>query len=147
MRAGSVTGRSTAPPIQAQHNLSQIGGANPNANVRAKLLALDDMVEILGGELGFHKREVQMLRSEKESLESVLTAKTGEVRKTLTHELKKVEDEMKRHYAWQKSENSRIQQQVTGLKQEKTSLDMQLMELERRMAELELQMGHDAQHM
>jgi hypothetical protein len=31
---------------------------NPNANVRAKLLALDDMVEILGGELNFHKREV-----------------------------------------------------------------------------------------
>lgn len=88
-----------------------------------------------------------MLRSEKESLETVLNTKTGEVRKTLGHELKKVEDEMKRHYAWQKSENSRIQQQVTGLKQEKTSLDMQLMELERRMAELELQMGHDAQHM
>ncbi len=145
MRGGSVTGRSTAP-IPA-NNVSNLGAPNPNANVRAKLLALDDMVEILGGELNFHKREVQMLRSEKESLESVLNTKTGEVRKTLGHELKKVEDEMKRHYAWQKSENSRIQQQVTGLKQEKTSLDMQLMELERRMAELELQMGHDAQHM
>jgi hypothetical protein len=41
-----------------------------------------------------------MLRSEKESLESVLNMKTGEVRKTLGHELKKVEDEMKRHYSW-----------------------------------------------
>ena len=46
-----------------------------------------------------HKREVQMLRSEKESLEKVLTSKTGEVHKTLTVELKKVESEMKRHYA------------------------------------------------
>ena len=93
-----------------------------------------------------HKREVQLLRSEKESLEKVLTSKTGEVHKTLTVELKKVEGEMKRHYAGQKAENMRIQQQVSNLKGEKTSLDMQLMELERRMAELELQLGHDASH-
>jgi hypothetical protein len=88
------------------------------------------MVEILGGELNFHKREVQMLRSEKESLESVLNTKTGEVRKTLGHELKKVEDEMKRHYAWQKSENSRIQQQVTGLKHSSLRRDLEWERLE-----------------
>jgi hypothetical protein len=54
----------------------------------------------------------------------VLTTKTGDMRKTLTTELKKVEDEMRRHYSHQKSENMRIQQQVTNLKAEKTSLDM-----------------------
>ena len=97
----------------------------------------------LGEELVYHKKEVQMLRSEKESLESVLNTKTHDVRKTLTTELKKVEGEMKLHYGFQKSENTRIQQQITNLKAEKTSLDMQLLELERRMAELELQMGHD----
>ena len=48
---------------------------------------------------------------------------------------------MKRHYAHQKAENARIQQQVTALKGEKTALDMQLLELERRQAELELQVG------
>ena len=82
-----------------------------------------------------------MLRSEKETLESVLTMKTQDVRKTLTNENFKVEEEMKRHYSHQKAENSRIQQQVTALKGEKTALDMQLLELERRMAELELQVG------
>lgn len=101
------------------------------------------MVNTLGDELQFHKKEVQMLRSEKESLESVLNTKTGDVRKTLTSELRKVEDEMKRHYSHQKAENSRIQQQITNLKQEKTSIDMVLLEMERRMAELELQLGHD----
>ena len=64
--------------------------------------------------------------------------KTQDVRKTLTNENFKVEEEMKRHYAHQKAENSRIQQQVTALKGEKTALDMQLLELESRMAELEL---------
>ncbi len=72
----------------------QTGGGN----VRAKLLALDDMVESLGHELSMNKREVQMLRSEKESLEKVLNAKTGEVHKTLGSEMKKVENELKRHY-------------------------------------------------
>lgn len=54
----------------------------------------------LGDELQFHKKEVQMLRSEKESLETVLNTKTVDVRKTLTNELKKVEQEMKRHYSY-----------------------------------------------
>ena len=48
---------------------------------------------------------------------------------------------MKRHYSHQKTENSRLQQQVTALRGEKTALDMQLIELERRMAEVELQVG------
>lgn len=99
------------------------------------------MILQLADEMQYHKKEVQVLRSEKETLESVLTMKSQDVRKTLTNENFKVEEEMKRHYAHQKAENSRIQQQVTALKGEKTALDMQLLELERRMAELELQVG------
>ncbi len=101
------------------------------------------MIRQLADELNYHKKDVHILRSEKETLESVLTMKTQDVRKTLTNELFKVEEEMKRHYAHQKAENARIQQQVTALKGEKTALDMQLIELQRRMDELELQVGHD----
>ena len=117
-------------------------GSNANtANLKGKLSALEEMILQLADELQYHKKEVQVLRSEKETLESVLTMKTQDVRKTLTNENFKVEEEMKRHYSHQKAENSRIQQQVTSLKGEKTALDMQLLELERRMAELELQVG------
>jgi hypothetical protein len=49
-----------------------------------------------------------VLRQEKDTLEQVITLKTQEVRKTLTNENFKVEEEMKRHYAHQKSENSRL---------------------------------------
>ncbi len=118
------------------------GGSNANtANLKGKLSALEEMILQLADELQYHKKEVQVLRSEKETLESVLTMKTQDVRKTLTNENFKVEEEMKRHYSHQKAENARIQQQVTSLKGEKTALDMQLLELERRMAELELQVG------
>lgn len=68
------------------------------------------------------------------------------MRKALTNENFKVEEEMKRHYAHQKAQNSRVQQQVTALRGEKTALDMQLLELERRMAELELQVGQEDAH-
>jgi hypothetical protein len=57
------------------------------------------LIKTLAEELNYHKKEVQVLRSEKETLESVLTLKTQEVRKTLTNENFKVEEEMKRHYA------------------------------------------------
>ena len=56
-----------------------------------------------------HKKEVAVLRGEKDTLENVITLKTQEVRKTLTNEKFKVEEDMKRHYAHQKNENSRLQ--------------------------------------
>ena len=66
------------------------------------------MIAQLRDQLNFHKREVQVLRTEKDSIENVVTVKTQDVRKTLTNELFKVEEEMKRHYAHQRAENSRI---------------------------------------
>lgn len=45
-----------------------------------------------------HKKELQILKSEKDSLENVLTKKTQDVKTTLTNELMRLEDEMKRHF-------------------------------------------------
>ena len=90
-----------------------------------------------------HKKEVQLLRSEKDTIDSVLNMKIQEVRKTLTNELFRVDEEMKRHFAHQKAENSRLQQQITTLKGEKTSLQQQLLGLQRRIAEIELQVGQE----
>lgn len=86
-----------------------------------------EMIRQLNEEMNFHKKEVQILKSEKDTLESVLTMKTQDVRKTLTNELYRVEEEMKRHFAHQKAENSRLQQQITALKGEKTALQQQLL--------------------
>ena len=51
----------------------------------------------------------------------------------------------KRHFNFQKAENSRIQQQITSLKGEKTALQQQLLGLQRRITELEMQVGSEAQ--
>lgn len=83
---------------QAQAFQTQSTSTN-TANLKGKLTSLEDMIKTLAEELNYHKREVQLLRAEKETLESVLTLKTQEVRKALTNENFKVEEEMKRHYA------------------------------------------------
>ena len=89
---------------------------------------------------------MQILRSEKETLESVLTMKQGDTKKALTNELHRVEEEIKRHYANQRAEDIRLQQQVTGLKNDKTSLEKDIIRMQKRIDELELQIGHDEEN-
>ena len=60
------------------------------------------MIKNLNDEMQYHKKEVDLLRSEKETLQAVLTMKTADVKDSLTGEQKKIEDEMKRHFAHQK---------------------------------------------
>jgi chromosome segregation ATPase len=99
------------------------------------------MIRSIKDDLQFHKSEVQALKQEKIQLETSLTLQTQDVRKTLTNELFKVEEDIKRHFAHQKQENARYQQQITAFRGEKTALDMQMLELERRMSTLELSIG------
>jgi predicted nucleic acid-binding Zn-ribbon protein len=53
------------------------------------------------------------------------------------------EEEIKRHYANQKAEGTRLQQQVTQLKNDKTALEKDIIRIQKRIEELELQIGHD----
>jgi len=99
------------------------------------------MIRSIQDDLQFHKSEVSALKVEKTQLEQSLTLQTQDVRKTLTNELFKVEEDIKRHFAHQKQESARYQQQITAFRGEKTALDMQMLELERRMGTLEHQVG------
>ena len=61
----------------------------------------------------------------------------------MTQDVHRVQEEIKKHFALQKTENGRIQQQVGVLKGEKTALQQQILGLQRRIAELEEQIGRD----
>ena len=102
-----------------------------------------DTIRNLQEHLSTHKKEMQILRGEKETLESVLTMKQNDTRKALTNELHRVEEEVKRHYSNQKAETSRLQTQVTTLKTEKTALEKDILRMQGRISELELQIGED----
>ena len=58
-------------------------------NIQAKVLSLfliKELVSTITEEIQYNKKEVVILRQEKESLENVLSVKAQEVRKTLTTE-------------------------------------------------------------
>ena len=121
---------------------SSIGSDN-TAHIKGKLNNLYDTIRNLQEHLSTHKKEMQILRGEKETLESVLTMKQNDTRKALTNELHRVEEEVKRHYSNQKAESSRLQTQVTTLKTEKTALEKDILRMQGRINELELQIGED----
>jgi len=97
------------------------------ASLKGKLQTLEEAIQIVADEMNAHKKDVQSLKSEKETLQDMLKVKTIEVKSNLLTELGKVDDEMKRHFAHQKAENSRLQQQISQLKTDKTVLQNQLM--------------------
>ena len=70
---------------------------------------LNATVQQLTENLNVHKKEFQILRSEKETLDSVLTMKCQDTRKALTNELHRVTEEIKRHYSLCDAENQRLQ--------------------------------------
>jgi hypothetical protein len=52
---------------------------------------IQTQIKNISNELNNHKKEVQILRSEKDTLESVLTMKTADVKKSLSNELVRIE--------------------------------------------------------
>lgn len=55
------------------------------------------MIRNITDEILFHKKEVQNLRVEKESLEGILAEKSMKVRDTLQSEAQRVEEELKKN--------------------------------------------------
>ena len=118
-------------------------GQDNTANLKGKVSNLTETCRQLTENLNVHKKEVQILRSEKETLESVLTMKCQDTRKALTNELHRVQEEINRHYSNQKAESQRLTQQLSNLKTDKTALEKEVLRMTKRIEELELQIGQD----
>ena len=52
-----------------------------SATVKGKITGLEETIRALQEEINFYKREVQVLRSEKETLDDIVTRKAQEMRK------------------------------------------------------------------
>ena len=68
------------------------------ATLKGKINGLDETIKALQEEIIFYKKEIQTLRSEKETLDDTLTRKAQEIRKALTNDVIKVEEDMKKSY-------------------------------------------------
>ena len=79
------------------------------ATLKGKINGLEETIKALNEELNFYKKEIKSLRSEKEILDDTLTRKAQEIRKNLTNDVLKAEEDMKRMYLNQKNENGKLQ--------------------------------------
>ena len=64
---------------------------DPN-NIKKQLLDLENYITQVNNEISFHKKEVQIMRSETDTLEEVLTLKANDVKKSMINEIERVEE-------------------------------------------------------
>jgi chromosome segregation ATPase len=127
-----------------QDDGSAQAGSDNTAHLKGKLNSLMDLCRSLHEQLNTHKKEVQILRSEKETLENVLTMKCQDTRKALKNELHRVNEEITRHYGQMRAESTRLQQQLGNLKTEKTAIEKEIIRMTKRIEELEAAIGKDS---
>ena len=84
------------------------------------------------------------MRSEKETLENVLTMKCQDTRKALKNELHRVNEEITRHYEVMRAESTSLSQTVGNLRTEKTALEKEIVRMTKRIEDLENQIGKDS---
>ena len=97
--------------------------------IKQKLVDLERSINKCSTELLYHIKEVQILRSEKDTLLEVLSMKSLDIQRTMRVDLKKTEEELERHLKHQTSETSRFDYQIDELKQERVGIEHQLQAL------------------
>lgn len=75
----------------------QSTGYNPRS-LKSKMGNLEIHIEGLGKEITKIKKEVELLKSDKETLHAYLDMKTADVKESIQNELQKIEKEMVTHF-------------------------------------------------
>ena len=63
-------------------------------NVKKQLIELEKFISQVNSEITYHKNEVQIMRSETDTLEQVLTLKAHDVKRSMINEIERVEEDM-----------------------------------------------------
>lgn len=110
-------------------------------NLKGKLLGLEQKILDLAKEVNNEYKTVQKNSNTRDEVQDYLKKTSKEVSEKITGELDNVQEEMNNHFANQKSENTRLQKEIAGLKNEKKQLQDLLMSLQRKITDLESQAG------
>jgi len=94
-------------------------------------------------EIGVEKNQLETIKSENISTSNSLQAQLNDIKRYFQADLQRMEEEFRVQVNLQKSENARLQQQLTTLKGEKTSIHQQIIALQRRIEEIEEEIGHE----
>merc|ERR1719424_691158 len=135
--------RGMQSPLNTMNQTRDTFNSLTPTGLKGKLASLEDFISMQNEELAAQRQEIESLRNDKQNIEQHYQAQLQELKKTMVADVQRMQDEVKRHFAQQKADNSRLQQQITTLKGEKTSLQQQILGLQRRIQEIEEQIGTD----
>eukprot|EP01017_Pseudomicrothorax_dubius_P012598 TRINITY_DN1528_c0_g2_i1.p1 TRINITY_DN1528_c0_g2~~TRINITY_DN1528_c0_g2_i1.p1 ORF type:complete len:157 (-),score=33.69 TRINITY_DN1528_c0_g2_i1:102-572(-) len=116
--------------------------ANPGS-LKGKLVNFEDSLKGLKDEMAGHKNELSLLKTDKDTLRVELDRRNQELKMSLVHEIRRMEEDMKSHFNSQKQEHGRLQQQLNGLKNETTEMQKLIIGLQRQITEIERQVGSE----
>ena len=74
-----------------------------------------------------HKKDVNSVKTERDSLHEMLKLKTDEIKNNLMNDIGKIEDELNKHFNNSKGENGKLLMELNKLKNEKTELQKTLL--------------------
>ena len=113
----------------------------PKGALRQKVEHLEEDLRTVTDDVNYGKKELGMLRSNKEHLENVLTMKASEVRKSLANEVIKVDNTISRCMKTQVAENEQLLSQLKELQHDKEMLASALETVLRKIDSLESKVG------
>merc|ERR1712100_588348 len=76
--------------------------------LKGKLASLEDFISMQNEELAAQRQEIESLRNDKQNIEQHYQAQLQELKKTMVADVQRMQEEVKRHFAHQKAENSRL---------------------------------------
>ena len=92
-------------------------------------------------EIKYHRQQVTIIRGEKDTLDTVLTMKIADTKKSVQNDEARVRADMDRARRTQKTETQRLQGQVRTLNVETNTIAQKLLGLQRRVIEMESNVG------
>ncbi len=110
-------------------------------SLKNKLISLEDGIQETSKQMNQIKKETGSLKVETDTLGEMVRIKKLETRKIIAQEISRVDEEMKRCFAHQKAENSRLSQQLGQFKNDKTMFSQIVNEINKKIRDLELQIG------
>lgn len=133
-------------------NINVIGniefGGNKNGSnfykdvsLKNKIISLEDSIQETSKKMNQIKKETGSLKVETQTLSEMVKIKKMEVRRVIAQEISRVDEEMKRYFAHQKAENSRLSQQLNQFRNDKVTYNNLLNEINKKIRDLELQIG------
>merc|ERR1712225_115951 len=111
--------------------------------LKAKVQDLAHGLQMQNEEIGVEKNQLEMIKNENVGSSNGLQSQLTDIKRYFQADITRMEEEFRVQANLQKSENVRLQQQLTTLKGEKTSVHQQIIALQRRIEEIEEEIGHE----